>query len=119
MTPNPTTPAPTTEEWMIKAAKEIRKLINSDTYVNEPFPTWLNATLGLVIARHYADAHPAGTEKERAKQLAGALAEIKDRVRMDEDFSADEIVEFIDKFIGKFSIGPTWAVSAAAKEEIT
>jgi hypothetical protein len=47
-----------------------------------------------------------------------ALAYIKDRVRCDVDFDADDIVRIIEERIGRYSQSVEWFYSAAANEEL-
>ncbi len=56
------------------------------------------------------------TVRAERDQYVSALTSIKDRVRSDEDFSADEIVEFIDKRVGKYSQGIDWIREQVIKE---
>lgn len=47
-----------------------------------------------------------------------ALAYIKDAVRADEDFDADEIVKVIEDRVGRYSMSLEWLASKALQEEV-
>lgn len=65
----------------------------------------------------YAVINASARRLRARSQLLDALATIKARIQADEDFSADEIIEFINGMVGKFSMTKAWVMAAAEREQ--
>ncbi len=62
-----------------------------------------------------AQARASAAETALARANA-ALATVKDRISASDDFSADELIEIINKVVGRFSQGVEWAEKAVIAE---